>query len=112
MDNVNGIQTVDGTGDIVMSDNDNNQIFGAGFNTVTVDAGVTIRGAGSVGLNADIHNSGGFVAEGATAQMLLRANTYVNDGEFCAVGAGVLEFRERMSRTIRVPTSIVGPPAQ
>ena len=60
----NGTQTLGGTGELIMSDNINNRLLGDNSSTLTVDADLTIRGAGKTLNLLDLINNGSILAQG------------------------------------------------
>jgi len=82
-----GTQTVGGTGEIVMSDSPSNRWLGDAANTITVGSGLTVRGAGRIGLNLPaIINNGTFLAQGSNARLLIEVNNFINNGVLRAEG--------------------------
>ena len=88
----NGAQTIDGSGEIVMSDTTNGRIYTSGNALLTLGADVTVRGAGQLGTNStSILNQGTVLAQG-TNVLKIDANGFTNDGVLRAEGSGGLEI--------------------
>ncbi len=89
----NGTQTLGGTGELIMSDSSNNRWLGDTANTITVGSGLTVRGAGNIGLNLpNIVNNGQILAQGIDNELLIRSNSLTNNGVLRAEGAGGLHI--------------------
>jgi hypothetical protein len=91
-----GSQTIDGSGEIAMSDNSQNRIFASAFTDIlTVGANQTIRGAGQILLNSGgVINNGTVIADGAAASIAIDAGTnFTNQGTMRASGAAGFDIR-------------------
>jgi hypothetical protein len=88
----NGTQAIEGVGEIVLTDNVNNRIFGDGANVLSVDTDIVIRGSGGVGANATLDNTGAIVAEWASTTLNLQGNGVTNQGTLRAKGIAGLEI--------------------
>lgn len=90
----NGSQTITGNGEIVMSDNINNRIYSSANNTLTIDNGITVRGAGQIGLNqTQLVNKGTITADGSSAMTIQSSGTgFDNQGNLNASGSGAMNI--------------------
>jgi len=88
----NGTQTLGGTGELIMSDNINNRLLGDNSSTLTVDADLTIRGAGKTLNLLDLINNGSILAQGTNDKLLIQTSTLTNNGTLRAEGAGGLHL--------------------
>jgi Ca2+-binding RTX toxin-like protein len=84
--------TLQGGGNVVLSDNDHNVIFGAVPSATLVNVDNTISGAGNIGAGSmTLVNHGTIVANGSHALVIdTGSNAVVNGGTLSATGAGGL----------------------
>ena len=84
--------TLTGGGQVVLSDNDNNVIFGGSADTVLTNVDNTITGAGQLGAGQmTLVNEGAIVANGSHALVIdTGSNLVVNDGTMESTGSGGL----------------------
>ena len=84
--------TLQGGGHVVLSDNDNNVIFGGAATATLINVDNTISGAGQLGAGQmTLVNAGTIVADGSHALVIdTGSNTVVNTGTLAATGSGVL----------------------
>ncbi|MEM9065174.1 MAG: hypothetical protein AAGB51_06745 [Planctomycetota bacterium] len=89
-----GDQTISGTGEIVLNDDQQNFITASNA-VITNSAGHTIRGAGNILFNSGgVVNDGSIIAQGDNELSFdPGAQGFVNNGTLRAEGAGGLEFR-------------------
>lgn len=91
--NFNGASSafINGSGTITLGANANNRIFGQ---ALTIGAGQTIQGGGSIGLNqTTITNNGTFIANNGTMTLdPASAGAFTNNGALQASGGGILQL--------------------
>ncbi|MCP4043393.1 MAG: hypothetical protein GY731_15800, partial [Gammaproteobacteria bacterium] len=85
-----GAQTIDGSGAIALSDHTQNRIYSGGNNLLTVDNGMTIRGAGQIGLSiTSLLNKGAITADQSNTLTIATGGTgFDNLGNLNATGGG------------------------
>lgn len=93
--------TLDGGGQVVMSDSDQNVIFGGTSDTLLLNVDNTISGAGQLGAGQmTLHNEGVINADGTQALVIdTGANTIVNSGTLEASGSGGLIINSDVTNT-------------
>ena len=93
-----GVQTLSGTGQVVLGGTQPNgeiRLGTDGATTLTVAAGMTIRGGGAItqNVNSTLVNRGTVVADvsGRTLNVYSNLNSFTNEGTLRAIGGAILD---------------------
>jgi hypothetical protein len=93
--------TLQGGGQVLLSDDGNNVIFGGGANATLINIDNTISGAGQIGAGQmTLVNAGTIVADGTHALVIdTGGNVVDNSGTLAATGSGGLEIAGAVTNT-------------
>src|SRR5262249_9637567 len=85
-----GTTTLGGTGTITLSNNFNNRIYGNSTNALSIGSGVTLQGAGQIGLGLTAISNNGTITANQPAGLTINpsATGFTNTGTIQSSGSG------------------------